>query len=644
MAISRILEDGDGLVLIDADTIVSPSASVLLQQGIERLIDRYPNNRYVVTCRTHMLDALFPLDGFSTYSLPPLNDEEVETCIARWYPVVTQDSQLAPDILAERISILQGRMRGDEYLRNLVNTPLALALYVLVCAENDPHPPDRALILRSLLKCMLGRHSDESGDASPDVARYTTLDEQIRLLQSLAMALHVAQGSDAGRDTGLRQSQVESLLGNVLQARGVERQWAIQQIVPYLLTSWQHQGLLIQSDPPTTYQLPWRPLREYLAARALVVQPAFLTDVQHLRHESYWRDLLLLATHELTGDSAPVVALALPRLLLNSATGVGAVRDILLASECLIAVGKRAEVESTLHDKVRNQLLHILNDRAVPLEDRRRAGLLLGHLGDQRFVGLLPPVAQIAAGSYLFGSREGFDDEGPQQRVDVPAFAIAIYPVTHQEYARFLASTPDYPQPYYWYDGRLDNPSQPIVGVTWHDANAYCGWLTIELHKAGLLAPDLVVRLPSEVEWEKAAAWNPQQRVKRRYPWGDRWSSWRANTAEGRGAWLTLPVGCYPEGVSAYGVHDLIGNVWEWTANRYASYPGARMPFQETESYTLRGLSCASLPTHARCTYRSRLPASYWRYHVGFRIVLARPLQTFAEEQQVRRHPKRTKQ
>jgi len=168
--------------------------------------------------------------------------------------------------------------------------------------------------------------------------------------------------------------------------------------------------------------------------------------------------------------------------------------------------------------------------------------------------------------------------------------------------------------------------------VTWHDANAYCAWLTERLARAGLLESGLIVRLPLEVEWEKAACWDQRREVKLRYPWGDEWSSAQANTADGRGDWMLAPVGCYPGGASPYGLHDCTGNVWEWTGSVYGSYPGAPKSFHELGSYTLRGSSCVSNPTHARCTYRSRLPAGYWRYHLGFRIVIGRPPAVFFDD------------
>ncbi len=87
-----------------------------------------------------------------------------------------------------------------------------------------------------------------------------------------------------------------------------------------------------------------------------------------------------------------------------------------------------------------------------------------------------------------------------------------------------------------------------------------------------------------------------------------------------------MPVADHPGGESAYGVQGMLGNVWEWTASMYASYPGAGKPFAEPNHYVIRGGSCALQPTHLRCSYRCRLPSYAWRYHLGFRVVVAAPL------------------
>jgi gamma-glutamyl hercynylcysteine S-oxide synthase len=134
-----------------------------------------------------------------------------------------------------------------------------------------------------------------------------------------------------------------------------------------------------------------------------------------------------------------------------------------------------------------------------------------------------------------------------------------------------------------------------------------------------------VVRLPTEVEWEQAASWDPMRQQQRRYPWGDRWDRTRAVTAA-TGSAYPLPIGGREHGASACGAHDMLGNVWEWIASVYASYPGSAVPFAEPDRYVLRGGSCTLRPTHLRCSYRSRLLPHDWRYHLGFRVVVAAPL------------------
>jgi len=196
---------------------------------------------------------------------------------------------------------------------------------------------------------------------------------------------------------------------------------------------------------------------------------------------------------------------------------------------------------------------------------------------------LLTEMVSVPAGGFLMGStdrdgRIGFDigvDELPQQKVYVRAFTIDRYEVTEAQYLRFLEATGSKKFPGYWKEaGRADHfpegyDNYPVSDVDWFDAVRYCHWVGR--------------RLPTEAEWEKAARGTDG----RLWPWGDRFEAGRANTLESSAGWKApagqehyqvpgwkAPIASHPEDVSPYGVYDMAGNVREWTATAYRSYPG----------------------------------------------------------------------
>jgi formylglycine-generating enzyme required for sulfatase activity len=627
--IQQSLDRGGCLVLIDdLDDFPETPSQTAYVAALARFVARYPDNRYVVTCRSDA-GLTAPLASFVRCQLAPLDHSQIDALAARWYTAVGNRGVLVAGDLPERIAMLQGALNGDEQLRTLAASPRALALCVLAHAEGHDLPAERGLVLRRLADLLVDSWGQHSGDHRPTAhiavvdspGSPGAADRQLGLLEALALEFQSRFDPDDDHPPALRYAEIKALFSESRSTASIERRRAGTDMVPDLLRWCCRTGLLAPAGSGA-YTMPQHQLREYLAARALAALPDVVARAYGLRHDARWHEPLLLAARELDRSAPPNRAHELLRLLLQPSDTAQTERDLLLAAECLVAIGERSAAERALRAGARERLVRLMEAPESPLDQRIRAGLLLGRLGDSRFVGLLPPLAPVAAGPFLLGCDEGYPDEGPPQWVDVPAFAIGVYPVTVQQYAAFLADSPAQLAPRYWYDPRYNNPACPVVGVTWHDAMAYCAWLTARLARVGLLPEGVVVRLPLEVEWEKAASWDEQRQAKRRYPWGDEWDSARANTADGRGAWMTAPVGCYPAGGSPYGMQDSIGNVWEWTSSEYASYPGAA-PFHETGRYTLRGSSCASNPTHARCTYRSRLPAGYWRYHLGFRIVLA---------------------
>jgi iron(II)-dependent oxidoreductase len=628
------LDQGGCLVLID-DVDIWPGSQAAdgPAAALDEFIAFFPSNRFVAAC--HSLDsaAPAPLAGFTHHSLAPLDRAQIDTMIERWYQALAGDSALGlSEDIAERIARLQGMLHGDDLLDELAASPLLLALWILAHAEGYALPAARGVIHTRECDLLLeGWDHDVTGGVSSlrqalGLDPVPTADLRLRLIQPLAFALQSHRNRDADLPPPLGLPELERLLYQPLLKLGVEPDQATKQIIPRLI-AWGCRASLLAEVEPAAYRIPRRSLCEYLAARALRDVADFPARARELRHDPCWRESLALVVYELAQGPAPEQAYELVRLLMwppEPAAGPDR-HDLLFAAECLAAIGQLPPAEQSLCDEAQRRLVELIGAGEAGADERVQAGTLLGRLGDPRFSGPLPPLVPIAAGPFVLGSQAGYEDEGPARRVEVAAFEIGMYPITNQEYALFLGET-GHPQPRYWYDSRFNNRSYPVVGVTWHDAMAYCAWLNTRLAKAGLLAADTVVRLPLEVEWEKAASWDAQRQIKRKYPWGDDWSNTRANTAGGRGEWLTTPVGCYPEGVSPYGLHDCIGNVWEWTASVYSSYPGAATQFHEAGSYTLRGSSCISLSNQARCTFRSRLPANYWRYHLGFRIVLARPL------------------
>ncbi len=169
--------------------------------------------------------------------------------------------------------------------------------------------------------------------------------------------------------------------------------------------------------------------------------------------------------------------------------------------------------------------------------------------------------------------------------------------------------------PLHWEDTRFNAPTQPVVGVTWYEAQAYCAWLA---HHSGL-----PVRLPTEAEREVAT----RGAAMRRYAYGAA-PNWEcANTAETRlGA--TAPIGVFPCGATPEGIHDLSGNIWEWTSSLQRPYPyraddGREDQDVPDEFRVVRGGSWYHNAWQARGAYRS---ARYRPYHandnVGFRIAV----------------------
>ncbi len=267
-------------------------------------------------------------------------------------------------------------------------------------------------------------------------------------------------------------------------------------------------------------------------------------------------------------------------------------------------------------------------------------------------------MVSVPAGPFRMGWQRGgfaYDNELPAHQVEVGAFAIDRFPVTHGDYLAFVGDG-GYRRPELWREpgwafrqqegleaprhwlparsaGRIGSPFRdgwlarfmdvvapveeladlPIVHVCYWEADAYARW-------AGK-------RLPTEAEWEKAALWDPATGHTRPWPWGEEPpDAGRANLDQL--GFAPAPIGAYPAGASACGVEQLVGDCWEWTSSDFAGYPGfVAYPYDDyskswfgADYKVLRGASWATRPAVARGTFRN------WDYPIrrqifaGFRL------------------------
>lgn len=275
-------------------------------------------------------------------------------------------------------------------------------------------------------------------------------------------------------------------------------------------------------------------------------------------------------------------------LLSNDATRLHSALEVLQAEEPALSLPKG------LSEQYTQALARLLESgKEADLAARLSAGAALAYLGDPRD---FDEMVDVPGGEFKHGTAD--------ESAYVMAYRIGRYPVTNDQYARFLAANPEYPapyrdevwaEPYNWDRRRRTYPegksNHPVVLVSLHDALAYCEW-------AG-------VRLPTELEWEKAARGEDG----RPYPWGASFDPDLANAREG-GIGATTPVGVYPNGASPYGLLDCAGNVWEWTTTRTGE-----------NQVAIRGGSWNFYAKDTRCFVRETSQPGYRSNRIGFRVV-----------------------
>lgn len=663
--ITQHVKGGKCLILFDGlDETGDTAQRDFAKELIANLVQACPNNRYIVASRPCAGVAL-GLVGFVERHLSPLNEDEMRRLLDQWFREVGSSTRRrARRNINQEFDELWGRLQESARLFDMATNPLLLTSMAILVHGGDSLPTERAKIYNRLVSLTIVRWRDAElrrglppDDESSAAHIYPEeSDDDVRLrLQVLAAEM-------------LKREQREFVLAEIQEhlepIYSANRAWGSERCRNYIRTLMEslalHSGLMQERDE--RYSFIHFTLQEYLAARYYDEEDD-IAGLLQWRAEPRWKETILLAVgHWATSGHRKRAEQALTKLLDS-----GESHSLLLAAEALdeANAGQKVELGAPLtrcttalracafdptshHDAVLRNRAATLLDRLGADDDRPGLDLTRADYWAER----------IDAGVFSMGDDNGASDERPQFDCTIrQPYALARFPVTNRQYLLFVEGLAGrgsdeacaaaqqvlekHPQrsaedfhPRYWSGARYraGEGNHPVVGVDWHAASAFAAWVDIWLHAAQFVKPQERILLPSEAEWERAAAYplvlpgGDTRAGRREYPWGA-WSEVvRANSDES-GISDTSVVGIFPHGAADCGAEELAGNVWEWTRSAYRPYPydasvECAMGEGDSEKWlTVRGGGWGTHPFHLRASNRNYNPPDDHYDELGFRLV-----------------------
>ena len=636
------LERGLCTVLLDG---LDEAPDRVLRERLSRLIENvtraYPDCRFVVTSRPAAYTGEVVLPGFDHARIEPLADEAVETFFSHWCEAAYAESERTAQRYFDE---LLGAVQARTEIRRMARNPVMLTALAVVHWNERRLPEQRADLYSSIITWLSRSREQRPGR--------TTADRTVVLLQELALAM---QDDHDGHKTQVsKRSAAEKLAEKI--GDGLITEDTVAQAERFLDDEELDSGIIVGRGNELAY---WHlTFQEFLAAKAIASrleekQTNILFSDAEKVYSPDWREVVLLLAGALHQQGEAKVNWLIGKVL----DGLGPSSDLAAQAKCAGLVGSicrdleplEYKVSDSRYPALLDAVMTIFEDRerfqGVPVEERSAAATAVGQAGDPRIDFARDDYwVTIPDGKFLMGAQsedpempnydaEAGKCESPVHEVHLDSFDIARYPVTVGQYEQFVEEE-GYRNERWWQDGgfgqfsdpddwerQVGLPSDPVVGVSWWEAVAYCRW-------SGH-------RLPTEAEWE----WAARGTDGRKYPWGNEEPDKnRLNCNAYFGG--QRPVGVFPLDVTPEGILDMGGNVGEWCADSWRAYSAesATKPCgpEEAASRVVRGGGWRSVASSCRAAARNGYEPQDRDNSLGFRVVavsLSKSIQEQARKQ-----------
>lgn len=561
----RLLDAGGLLLMFDGlDEVSGERARRHHAERLRHLATTHcvEATRVLVACRTRAWGSDAISNAFDRAPVEPLDREGIADFVGKWCRAVGDG--LDPDAMTRDLT-------ASPTVRRIATNPQMLTMLAVLYSGRKRLPQQRARLYDEAVRWLLERRVDQ-------LAPYGTTAEVRGDLEALAWRMQVAQDARGQRRNAMELGDAVALLA---ASRGLDRDAALA----YLRVIEQAVGLIVVGDGRVRFH--HRTFQEYLCARRLAAEADPGAEMGPIAGNPAWVEVAMLTAGVLRELGEKPVRRFLAGLVGEAAPVELRAPRVGTAAACLgdleawgISDETRAPVEAALAE-----LLPVLEDpaRSAPLATRLAVAEGLGRTRDPRLTPEarwveIPSIERVWDG--VAPGDEPDQHNPPGEWHPGPArFYMQRWPVTVAEYELFVDDG-GYHDPRWWSDDgwawrtqegvgapgswldQLDQGgNRPVTEIAWHEAQAWCRWLTAHpgLHPAEARVA-FTIRLPTALEWATAARAPGAQS---RYPWGDEWDPARANWRGGESNGVS-PVGVFSPAPPSRQLWDVAGNVWEW--------------------------------------------------------------------------------